>query len=619
MSSFPSPWAASYSPETSLDAIHCIFVDVQATGASPRSGSLLEVSCSLWHPSLNGRETFQESISGFSSLVTLPPGHKIPRRVTKLTGLKHSALKSAPLPEEVAARLWTLMIGIKLDIDQGVPWVWVAHVARYERSFMRALCLAHPPRELNVSDAERLFDDLPWICTHAVSVRLYPALPRRTLSAMNGFFGGELLRYKRSGPHMKATQLIWSALFVQLLTDHCSTWGELGLWVLKPAKRPKFKPPISASKRLDTPSLPGVYRFLDDQSRVIYVGMARNLHQRVNQHFRGQKGHDEHHLELISIARDLSFTTRASVLEAKWLESREIKFYQPKYNRALRDNTAPFYIDMTTGERLTDLDLKPTQEVIGPLIDHYLIESLEVIQSCLRGDYLKIHHRGWPVLELDEWRSQIELLRDLLYSTIDENLSGESKLSLVSSGSLRGWLTLGRSLTYEDRSSSAGECTLVQKAGVFAQRLWRVYKESQWQRLLSVGELVWYADTGGTSGSWRALFTSKQRPNTDHDGESLYSEDRSSIYLSEPPQSQQMLDDPLEQLSSLGGNDIESRVEYDEARLTFLTVLRHLQDGEEVFWRPSTEVDLWYCLRPSRIVAPLAPDERYAEGESHTK
>jgi excinuclease ABC subunit C len=101
-------------------------------------------------------------------------------------------------------------------------------------------------------------------------------------------------------------------------------------------------------KLVDMPTKPGVYEFKDKAGKVIYVGKAKNLKNRVSQYF----GHDTRAQIpfLIAEATDLDYTVVESELEALFLENTIIKQYMPKFNIKLRDdkNYAFIKIDYTT-------------------------------------------------------------------------------------------------------------------------------------------------------------------------------------------------------------------------------------------------------------------------------
>jgi len=88
-------------------------------------------------------------------------------------------------------------------------------------------------------------------------------------------------------------------------------------------------------KTLD--SSPGVYRMLDDQSRVLYVGKARNLKARVSSYAR-PTGHSRRIARMISETASMMFLTTRTETEALLLEQNLIKQLKPKFNVLLRDD-----------------------------------------------------------------------------------------------------------------------------------------------------------------------------------------------------------------------------------------------------------------------------------------
>ena len=82
---------------------------------------------------------------------------------------------------------------------------------------------------------------------------------------------------------------------------------------------------------------PGVYRMLDDQSRVLYVGKARNLRARVSNYAR-PSGHSRRIERMISDTASMMFLTTRTETEALLLEQNLIKQLKPKYNVLLRDD-----------------------------------------------------------------------------------------------------------------------------------------------------------------------------------------------------------------------------------------------------------------------------------------
>jgi excinuclease ABC subunit C len=82
---------------------------------------------------------------------------------------------------------------------------------------------------------------------------------------------------------------------------------------------------------------PGVYRMLDAQARVLYVGKARNLRARVSSYAR-PTGHSPRIDRMIAATASMMFLTTATETEALLLEQNLIKQLKPKYNVLLRDD-----------------------------------------------------------------------------------------------------------------------------------------------------------------------------------------------------------------------------------------------------------------------------------------
>ena len=93
------------------------------------------------------------------------------------------------------------------------------------------------------------------------------------------------------------------------------------------------------------PDLPGSYQMLDKTGKIIYVGKAKNLKNRVRSYFHG--AHNAKTTKLVSEICDFNYIITASELEAYVLEINLIKQYEPKYNIALTDDKTYPYIALT--------------------------------------------------------------------------------------------------------------------------------------------------------------------------------------------------------------------------------------------------------------------------------
>lgn len=95
-------------------------------------------------------------------------------------------------------------------------------------------------------------------------------------------------------------------------------------------------------KKLDIPENPGVY-LMKKNSKVIYVGKAKNLKNRVSSYF-NREHESEKTRELVKNIEDIEFIICNSELDALVLENNLIKKYTPKYNILLKDEKTYPYI-----------------------------------------------------------------------------------------------------------------------------------------------------------------------------------------------------------------------------------------------------------------------------------
>ena len=100
---------------------------------------------------------------------------------------------------------------------------------------------------------------------------------------------------------------------------------------------------------------PGVYKFLDKNKKVLYIGKAVNLKQRVSSYFNGNLEDRPWVAKMIPLVRDIETIVTENELEALVLESALIKKYKPKYNSDLKDDKSYSWIHISTNEEFPKL------------------------------------------------------------------------------------------------------------------------------------------------------------------------------------------------------------------------------------------------------------------------
>ena len=100
----------------------------------------------------------------------------------------------------------------------------------------------------------------------------------------------------------------------------------------------------------DIPTDPGVYKWRDAQGRVIYVGKAKNLRNRLTNYFQPLDQMHPRTQTMVLTARSLEWTVVGTELEALTLEYTWIKEFEPRFNVVFRDDKTYPYLAFSVGE-----------------------------------------------------------------------------------------------------------------------------------------------------------------------------------------------------------------------------------------------------------------------------
>jgi excinuclease ABC subunit C len=102
-----------------------------------------------------------------------------------------------------------------------------------------------------------------------------------------------------------------------------------------------------SEKLANLPAEPGCYIYRDERGKVLYVGKAKNLRNRVRQYFRSSRWQDAKTSELVSQIADIELFVTDNEIEALALESNLIKKHHPPFNVLLKDDKQYPHIKIT--------------------------------------------------------------------------------------------------------------------------------------------------------------------------------------------------------------------------------------------------------------------------------
>ncbi|MBI5640307.1 MAG: excinuclease ABC subunit UvrC [Nitrospirae bacterium] len=142
-------------------------------------------------------------------------------------------------------------------------------------------------------------------------------------------------------------------------------------------------------KLQSVPEKPGVYLFRDSDSKVLYVGKAKALINRLRSYFQKSSSLDPRKTALINESRDFEYTVTGNELEALILEANLIKQYKPRYNILLRDDKSYPYLKLTVNEEWPRLEVvrriqKDGARYFGPYVPS---GPMWTILSFIRNTY----------------------------------------------------------------------------------------------------------------------------------------------------------------------------------------------------------------------------------------
>ncbi|MFF0202844.1 excinuclease ABC subunit UvrC [Streptomyces sp. NPDC005017] len=160
----------------------------------------------------------------------------------------------------------------------------------------------------------------------------------------------------------------------------------------------------------EIPDSPGVYRFRDEHRRVIYVGKAKSLRQRLANYFQDLTNLHPRTRTMVTTAASVEWTVVSTEVEALQLEYSWIKEYDPRFNVKYRDDKSYPYLAVTMNEEFPRVQVmrghkKKGVRYFGPYAHAWAIRDtvdllLRVfpVRTCSAGVFKNASRTGRPCL-----------------------------------------------------------------------------------------------------------------------------------------------------------------------------------------------------------------------------
>ncbi len=274
-------------------------VDIETTGSHAGEGMITEICILI----TDGEKLLER----WESLVN--PEMPIPPFVQRLTGITDRMVACAPRFAELAERVYQLLNGK----------IFVAHNVQFDHSFLDT-ALQRNGFQLQ---GKRL-------CTVRLSQKIFPGQISYSLGKLCRALNIELKERHRAAGDALATL----DLFYRILQH--DRQGIIKKSLPKSKSETKWPPNVPLADIDNLPYTPGVYYFLNQQGKAVYIGKAKNIRYRVNSHFTGRML-SRKRLRFMEHVYRITFKECATDLMAQVLESIEIKHQWPKFNAAQKN------------------------------------------------------------------------------------------------------------------------------------------------------------------------------------------------------------------------------------------------------------------------------------------
>jgi DNA polymerase III subunit epsilon len=323
-------------------------VDIETTGGYAAAHGITEISIQIF----DGDKVVEK----FETLIN--PCQRIPFYIQAMTGIDDDMVADAPRFEEVASKIQDLLS----------EKVFVAHNVNFDYSFIKSH-LAASGFELNTKK----------LCTVRLSRKIFPGFSSYSLGNLCRSLEIEMIRQHRAGVDAEATVKVFQKLLQHDTNQHITKS------LLRNSKEQILPPNVPKEDFERLPYQPGVYYFHDAKGKVIYVGKAKNIRNRINNHF-SNNSDSRQRQNFLRFVHAISFQVTATELMACILESSEIKRLWPVFNYSQKRWEDYFgiytYLDQNGYLRLAIERNKKNLPSVYSF--HYLVDGHTLLRKLIR-------------------------------------------------------------------------------------------------------------------------------------------------------------------------------------------------------------------------------------------
>jgi len=312
-------------------------VDTETTGGNPVKDRIMEIAIVLH----DGQQVVEE----FSTLIN--PQTPIAPFIIALTGITDEMVAASPTFEEISSDIMRLT-------DKSI---FVAHNCRFDYSVLRKEF-----KRIGIRFQRKQ------LCTVHLSQKLFPGQQSYSLGKLCRDMGIPVEKRHRALGDARATALLFEKL---LSNDREHIINSVFVDELEGADIP---PNLSRETLDDLPEETGIYYFLDDKLRVLFVGKSRNIRKRVIDQVLKEMNHE--YAEMKDKIYDVSYEITGSELLAQLMEMEEIAKNAPPFNFTRRKKEYRFGIYYHKDENgYVNLGVERLNNHAAPLVESFSYNS----------------------------------------------------------------------------------------------------------------------------------------------------------------------------------------------------------------------------------------------------